>query len=333
MDSPVGHIMQVLVGYWQSQALYVAAKLEVADKLAAGEKPVAELARETATHEDTLFRLLRALASIGIFQETSSKTFANTPASEFLRKDVPGSQWAMAVMMGEEHYRAWGELLYSVRTGKGAFEHVYGMRPFDYLATRPEQAAVFDAAMTSVHGRETGPLVAAYDFTSARVVADVGGGNGTVITAILQANPHLRGILYDLPHVIERARPNLERAGVLDRCQTIGGSFFDSVPTGADIYLMRHIIHDWMDDEAARILANCRQALASGGLVLVAETIVPPGNEPAFVKWLDLNMLVSPYGRERTREEYERLFTTSGLRLNRVIDTPAEIQWLEGVPA
>ena len=332
MDSAAGHVMQAITGYWQSQAVYVAAKLELADRLASGHKSAVDLAAETSIHAGTLFRLLRALASIGIFRETQPQTFENTPASELLRKNVPSSQWAMAVMMGEEHYRAWGELLYSVRTGQGGFSHVYQQRPFEYLASHPEQAAVFDAAMTSVHGRETGPMVAAYDFTQARLVADIGGGNGSVIAEVLRANPHVRGLLYDLPHVVERAKPNLERAGLAKRCECRGGDFFREIPAGADVYLFRHIIHDWLDDEVVTILRNCRQAMQPTSRVVLAETIVPAGNDFAFVKWLDLNMLVIPEGRERTEDDYRRLFAAAGLRLTRVIDTPAEIHLIEAEP-
>lgn len=332
MDSPVRHVMQVITGYWESQALYVAAKLELADKLGKGCKSSDELARHSQADPDTLFRLLRALASIGIFRETAPRIFENTPASEFLRKDTPGSQWAMAVMMGEEHYQAWGELLYSVQTSRGAFSKVFKQRPFEYLAAHPEQAAVFDAAMTSVHGRETGPMIAACDFSSASVVADIGGGNGSVISEVLRANPHVRGILYDLPHVVERARPGLLKAGLAERCEVIGGDFFREIPPGADVYVFRHIIHDWLDDECVAILKNCRRAMKPTSRVVLAETIVPEGNDPAFVKWLDLNMLVIPEGRERTREEYGRLFVAAGLRLARVIETPVEIHLLEAVP-
>jgi SAM-dependent methyltransferase len=328
-SSPAGQVMQVITGYWHSQALYVAAKLELADRLTAGAKSAEALAVETSTHADTLFRLLRALASIGIFRETSPRKFENTPASELLRKDVPGSQWAMAVMMGEEHYAAWGELLYSVQTGKGGFAKVYQQRPFEYLATHPEQAAVFDAAMTSVHGRETGPMIAAYDFSQAKVVADIGGGNGSVIAEVLRTNPHVRGVLYDLPHVVARAKPNLAKAGFAGRCDCIGGDFFREIPAGADVYLFRHIIHDWLDEEVVTILKNCRAAMKPNSRVVLAETIVPAGNEFAFVKWLDLNMLAIPEGRERTEEDYRRLFNAAGLKLTRVIDTPAEIHLIE----
>jgi hypothetical protein len=329
MDSPVRHVMQTIIAYWHSQAIYVAAKLELADRLASGAETSAILAEQTKTDADTLFRLLRALASIGIFRETQPGTFENTPASELLRKDLSGSQWAMAVMMGEEHYAAWGQLLYSVQTGKGGFAKVYNQRPFEYLAQHPEQAAVFDAAMTSVHGRETQPMIAAYDFSQAKVVADIGGGNGSVITEVLKQNPHVQGILYDLPHVVERAKPNLQKAGIADRCQAVGGDFFKEVPSGADVYLFRHIIHDWLDDECVTILSNCRRAMKPTSRVVLAETIVPPGNDFAFVKWLDLNMLAIPEGRERTQDEYKRLFARAGLKLSRVVETPVEIHLLE----
>jgi hypothetical protein len=345
MSAETGKVMQVLTGYWHSQAVYVAAKLELADRLANGPRTAAQLASETGTHADTLFRLLRALASLGIFREVLEsrlqpeesrlkpelqRSFENTPASEMLKKNIPGSQWAMAVMMGEEHYQAWGELLNCVRTGQGGFSKVYQQRPFEYLAQHPEQAAVFDAAMTSVHGRETGPMIAAYDFSQAKVVADIGGGNGSVIAEVLHTNPHVRGVLYDLGHVIERAKVNLANAGLAERCKCLAGDFFKEIPSGADVYIFRHIIHDWLDDEVVTILSNCRRAMKPTSRVVVAETIVPAGNDFAFVKWLDLNMLVIPEGRERTEEDYRRLFAAAGFKLRRVIETPAEIQLVEG---
>ena len=320
---------QMISGYWVSQAIYVAAKLELADKLASGPKTISELARATNTHADSLFRMLRALASVGIFRLNEAEKFELTSLAEGLRKDVPGSQWAMAVMMGEEHYRAYGELMYSVRTGRAAFEHVYGLPVFEYLGTKPQQAALFDAAMTSIHGQETGQMAAAYDWASLDVLADIGGGNGTTLIGLLQANPSLQGILFDLPHVVDRARSAVEKAGLGQRCLLTGGSFFESVPAGADAYLLRHIIHDWDDSRAITILSNCRKQLRDGGRVLIVESVITPGNEPAFAKWLDLTMLTIPEGRERTEAQYEQLLSAAGLKLTRVVPTAGEISVLE----
>jgi hypothetical protein len=321
---------QMISGYWVSQAIYVAAKLELADKIAAGPKSSAELARATNTHADSLYRLLRALASVGIFQlnEATGK-FQQTPLSERLRRELPDSQWAMSVMMGEEHYRSYGELLYSVRTGRSSFEHIYGLPVFEYLGTKPQLAALFDAAMTSIHGNETALMVAAYDWGSLGVVADVGGGNGSTLIGLLQSNPNLRGLLFDLPNVVERARDPIEKAGLADRCELVAGSFFESVPAGADAYVMRHIIHDWDDDRAVTVLSNCRKQLSASGRVLIVESLIPAGNGPAFSKWLDLTMLTIPEGRERTEAQYVELLAKAGLKLTQVLPTAGEISILE----
>jgi hypothetical protein len=330
LPSPPQQLARLVTGYWLSQAIYVAAKLGLADLLRDGPRTAADLAAVTAAHAPSLYRLLRALASVGIFAEDDQQRFGLTPLADCLRGDVPGSQRAAAIMAGEEHYRAFGELLYSVRTGRDAFEKVLGAPVFDYLAEHPEPAKVFDEAMVSVHGRETGAMLEAYDFSGIRVLGDVGGGNGSVLTAVLHRYPALRGMLFDLPGVGVRASANLRAAGLLERCQVIGGSFFEEVPAGADAYLLRHIIHDWDDERAARILRNVHRALGEGGKLLVVETIVPPGNEPSFVKLLDLAMLALPGGRERTEEEYRELFAAAGFRLTRAVPTSADVSVLEG---
>ncbi len=316
-QSPSGQIAQMLTGYWVSQMIYVAAKLDIAGLLKDGPRSTDELAQATATHPRSLYRLLRGLASLGVFAEGDARQFSLTPAAEALLDGVPGSQRAMALMSGEEHYKSWSELLYCIQTGKIGFEKLYGMRPFDYLSTHHEQGAIFDAAMTSVHGKESLAALAAYDFSTIGVLADVGGGNGSLLAATLEKHPALRGILFDLAPVIERSRRHIERAGLTGRCRCVAGSFFESVPPGADAYMLRHIVHDWDDDESATILRHCRQAIGTNaaGRVLVLETVIPPGNDPMFGKLLDLNMLVIPGGLERTESEYPR-----AVRRGRVFD-------------
>lgn len=327
---PHEQMAHLLTGYWVSQALYAAAKLGLADLLKDGPRPVEELAHAAQVRPDALYRLLRALASVGVFSEDQTHRFALTPLAECLRRDVPGSQWAMAVMNGEEHYQSWGGLLHSLRTGQPAFEKLYGMGVFEYLTQHPESARVFDQAMVSVHGRETATMLDAYDFAGIGVLADVGGGNGSLLTAVLKKHPSLRGILFDLPGVIERARANVDAAGVADRCQLLAGSFFESIPPGADAVLMRHIIHDWDDERSLQILRNVHRALKTGGKLLLVEGVIQPGNEPSFGKLLDLTMLVIPGGQERTEEEYRRLYTAGGFRLTRVVPTKGEISVIEG---
>jgi hypothetical protein len=228
-------LARLLSGYWYTQTIYVAAKLGIAELLTAGPRPVEDLAQATGTNCRALYRLLRALASIGIFAEEQGNV-ALTPLAECLRD---GSTKAMAIMRGEFQYQAWGELLHSVQSGQAGFEKVYGKPIFDFLSENPETGKLFDQAMTGVHGRETEAMLEAYDFTGIGTLVDIGGGNGSVIIAMLRRYPGMQGILFDLPKVAERARASIKDAGLEDRCRVVAGSIFDSVPTGADVYLMR----------------------------------------------------------------------------------------------
>ncbi|MBX9655191.1 ArsR family transcriptional regulator [bacterium] len=320
---------QLITGYWGTQAIYVAAKLRIADLLADGPQSVNDLAKQTNTDPPSLYRLLRALASMGIFADDGTQTFSLTPMAELLRSDVRGSQHAMALMCGEEHYQAWGELLYSVKTGKMAFDKMFGMPIFEYLSKNIEQAKIFDAAMVGVHGRESAAMVEAYDFAGTGIIADIGGGNGSLLTTILSRFPTIRGILYDLPGVTERAKSNIEKAGLSSRCSVIGGNFFESVPEGADAYLMRHIIHDWDDEKALTILRNIHRVIRPDARLLVIEGVIPPGNDPHFGKLLDLTMLTLPGGKERTEEEYRLLFEEGGFRIKRIVPTNAQVDIIE----
>ena len=332
-SAPPTMISSLLIGYWTSQSVYVAAKLGLADLIHQhGPQTAGELAKATSTHAESLYRLLRALASVGVFREDAENRFGMTPLAEQLRSDVEGSQRAFAMMVGEEHYASWGELLYSIQTGKTAFEKIYGMPIFDWMADHPEQAATFDAAMVAVHGRETSAMLDAYDFSSIGTLADVGGGNGSVLRGILARFPKLRGMLCDLPGVVERAKPLIAKAGLQDRLQTVPTNFFESVPAGADAYLMRHIIHDWADRESLVILKNIRRVIRPDGRLLVVEGIVPSGNDPSFTKILDLNMLVIPGGKERTEDEYRKLYEEAGFKLNSITPTKSDVSVIEGRP-
>ncbi|ODU01123.1 MAG: methyltransferase [Planctomycetes bacterium SCN 63-9] len=328
--SPREQLAQMIGGACVSQLIYVSAKLDLTTKLVDGPKTVEQLASATQTHAPSLHRILRALASVGIFEEGPAGTFSLTPLAEGLRSDAPDSQHAMAVMMGEEHYHSFGDLLFSVRTGRPSFEKIYGKPVFDYLGEHPDQARTFDAAMTSVHGRETDAMIDAYDFSGIGVLMDVGGGNGSMLIAVLKANPHLQGILFDLPHVIERAKPRIEAAGLADRCRVMEGSFFESIPQGADAYMMRHIIHDWNDERSVTILRNAGRASKPGGKLLVIEGVITPGNDPSFIKLLDIIMLTLPGGKERTEEEYRWLYEQTGFKLSRVIPTVSQMSIIEG---
>ena len=325
-------LMSLISGYWISQSIYVAAKLGLADLIKDKPQTAESLASATDTHAEALYRLLRALASVGIFSEDDQHRFALTATAEGLLSDGEGSQRALAIMAGEEHYASWSELLYSIRTGQSAFEKVYGAPIFDWLGWHPEKAALFDAAMVGVHGRETGAMATAYDFSGIHVLADVGGGNGSLLRGVLPKFPKLRGTLCDLPGVIERAAPLIAEAGLSDRLRTVPTDFFVEVPSGADAYLMRHIIHDWDDGKSLEILRNVRRVIPAAGRLLVVEGVVPAGNGPSFTKQLDLNMLVIPGGKERTEEEYRALYDAAGFKLTSITPTAAEVSVIEGRP-
>jgi ubiquinone/menaquinone biosynthesis C-methylase UbiE len=331
MDSPKAKLLRMLTGYWLSQAIHVAARLGIADLVKDEPKTAAELARLTGTHPLALHRLLRALASVGIFAADEDGRFGLTDMARCLL-DEPMSQRAVALMLGDEHYASWGQLLYSVKTGKPAFDHLYGKPVFDWLSEHPEQAKIFDAAMTGFHGEETQKIIDAYDFGGFKTVVDVGGGNGSVLTAVLSRYPGVRGILYDLPGVIDRARGSLAKAGLAERCQAVAGSFFEKIVPGGDCYLMRHIIHDWTDEQSFTILKNVRKVIPSEGRLLIIEMVIPPGNEEHFGKLLDLNMLVIPGGQERTEARYRALLKQAGFALELIVPTKAEVSIVEGRP-
>jgi hypothetical protein len=328
--SPHQQLDQMITGYWISQAIYAAAKFAIADHLKDGPKTVGELAGATSTNPDALYRLLRALASVGIFTEGESRRFSLTPLAEPLLSGVAGSKRALALMSGDEQFRAWAEIDYSICTGKVAFDKVFGKPIFEYLGDHPDKARIFDAAMVGIHGRESDAILNAYDFSVFGVVADIGGGNGSQMTEILKKNTRTKGILFDLPHVIERAKERIQAASLLDRCQLVSGSFFEAVPEGADAYVMRHIIHDWDEEKCLTILGNCHRAMSSASKLLVIESVIPPGNEPFHGKFLDLHMLLIPGGKERTENEYRSLFERAGFELSRIVPTDTEVSIVEG---
>lgn len=331
IEPPAGQQLdKMITGYWISQAIYAAAKFGIADHLKDGSRSVDDLAAETSTNSDALYRLLRALASIGIFAECEPRQFSLTPLAEPLQSDIPGSKRALALMSGDEQFHAWAEIEFSIKTGSTAFKKVYGKPIFEYLGEHPDKARIFDAAMVGIHGRESDDILDAYDFSSMSVVADLGGGNGSQIINLLKRYPNLKGILFDLPHVVERAEKQIESAGLTNRCELVGGDFFDAVPNGANAYMMRHIIHDWDDDKSLRILRNCHRAMSHDARLLVVESVIPAGNEPFGGKFLDLVMLLIPGGKERTEVEYRELFNAAQFDLSRIVPTSGEISIVEG---
>jgi len=321
---------QLIRGYWTTQAIFVAAELGVADLLADGPKHPEELGKAAGVKADMLYRVLRALASIGIFAEDSEGRFVLTPLAETLCGD--SGQRAYARLHGQELYRTWGRLLDAVRSGNSGFTQAFGMPAFEHFSKHPERGAVFDKAMTGHHGPEADPMLDAYDFSGFEELVDVGGGNGSLLTAILRRHPRLRGVLFDLPRVVERAGPAIESAGFTERCRIVGGDFLQSVPAGADAYLLRHVVHDWSDEDSAVMLRNCLNAMKPDGKVLVVEIVVPAGNDPSFAKWMDL-MMVTYGGKERSEKQYRQLFATAGLQLTRIVPTKAGISVIEGVRA
>jgi len=312
-DNPRAALLRLVSGYQISQALHVAARLELADRLAGGARSSEELAAETETHADALYRLLRALAAVGVLQELDDRRFELTELGEGMRSDVPGSVHGWALMIGRPmHWNTWSSLVESVRTGENTFRLVHGTDVWSYRAQRPEEQAIFDGAMTSFTGLVDAAVLDAYDFARFRKVVDVAGGRGALLAAILARHETIRGVLFDQPDVVANAGALLDRFG--ERCGVVGGSFFDSVPAGADAYLLKAILHDWEDAECVAILRVIRESMPEQGVVLVLERDLGGPNENPAAKFADLNMLVKPGGRERSEEEYAALFATAGLR-------------------
>ena len=324
-------MLQLISGFWISRCIYIAAKLGIPDLVKDAPKTAEELATATGTHAPSLFRVLRALASVGIFSQQRDSRFGLTPLSDTLRSDVSGSMRAFAMTeLGEEHYPAWGDLLHSVRTGDIAFDHAFGEPVWEFFAKNPENAKIFNDAMSGMTAQANEALHAAYDFARINTLVDVGAGHGGLITSILKRNPSMRGILFDSPEVIEGAKTLLEGSGVSDRCELVGGDFFQSVPEGGDAIIMKWIIHDWNDEQSVAILKNCRRALPENGKLILVEAVVPSGSEPHFSKFIDLNMLVMTGGRERTEAEFRALYEAAGFRLTRILATESPFSVIEG---
>lgn len=327
MSSPAQQIMRLGLGFAVSQALRVVIELGIPDLLAAGERPIEELAAATRSNPDALHRIMRLLAPEGVFSEVQSGRFTLTELGATLRSDRPGPRDFIR-MINSEAYLAFEQLAYSVDTGKPAFEKVFGSPRFDWLSQHPEQAALFQQAMVALSQGSNEAVAEAYDFGPFRRVVDVGGGHGQLLSAILARNPHLDGVLFDLPSGVAAARNGA--GGPLPRTEFVAGDFFESVPSG-DVYVVKKVVHDWDDARATTILRNCRQAMLPQGRVLVAETLVPPGDEPDQIKGIDIVMLAVTGGRERTEGQYAGLFGAAGLRLARVVPTRGPIAIIEAV--
>jgi len=315
-DHHIQRLMELINGFRTSQAIYVAVTLGIPDLLWDGVVACDRLAFVTGTHPGSLYRLLRALAAVGIMQETEDRGFALTPLGGALVSDAAFSRnaWAKFVVR-PPLWAAWGNLLHSVRTGETGFRLAHGQDVWSFRADHPEESVLFDRAMREHASGIAGEMLSAYDFTRFGHIVDVGGGNGALIAGLLAACQQATGTLLDLPHVVAGAGDVLEQAGVRDRCKVIAGSFFDSVATGGDIYVLKSILHDWDDREAQHILRNCRRAMSVGATLLLVERTVAPPNQGAEVKLTDLNMLVNAGGRERTSEEFTALLAGAGFEL------------------
>jgi hypothetical protein len=325
-------LTQMITGSWISRAISVAAQLRIADHLKDGPRSAEELAVAAGVAPGPLYRVLRALAGAGVFTQQADRRFRLNPLAELLRDGGSDSVRALAVVIGAEQDRCWDDLFETVRTGETAFGRLYGQPYFTYLGEHHEEAQLFDAAMTGFSGRAMRAVLDAYNLSGVGTLADVGGGLGTNLTAALRRYPAMRGLLFDRPHVVERAQPLLKAAGVSTRCTVEGGDFFETAPRGADAYMLGHIIHDWDDAGAGRILDNLRRAMSAGSKLLLVEYVLPEGDGPSFGKWLDVHMMVLLGGRERTRAEYRTLLADHGFQLTRVVPTAGEISVVEGVP-
>ena len=311
----IDQLRRMINGYQLTQAIYVVAKLKLADLLAGGPRSADDLAAETSMDPASLYRLMRALASQNIFEELPDRRFALRAMGELLRSDVDLSLHGWAAFVGSPtHWRGWGHLLHSVETGKSGIEHELGMSTWKWRELHPEENAIFDAAMTA-NSRIANPvIVASCDWSRFRTIADIAGGRGAMLSAILKKHANVRGILFDQPHVVAGAPPLLEAAGVAQRVEIVSGSFFETVPA-ANAYTMKYILHDWYDDDCIRILRTIRAAAAADARLFVIERVIEGPNEGVIAKMSDLNMLVGPGGRERTVDEYASLFDSSGWSL------------------
>jgi hypothetical protein len=332
LPPPPAQMMQLITGFWTSCCIYSAAKLNIADHLKDGSKNAAQLAEATHSHAPSLYRVLRALSSVGIFRENEDNRFELTPLGDTLQTDVPGSMKAMALAQLGDHFNAWGNLVYSVKTGNISFDNIEGMSVWKYYDMHPDEGVNFMKAMSGLTGAVIMNVLPVYDFSGFKTIVDVGGGNGTLLMAVLDRAPGATGIVFDEEYVIAETKKLIAKKGYSSRCETAAGSFFDFIPENADAYLMKMVLHDWNDEQCLQILKNCNKAMKPGSKLLVLDSVIPEGNAPHPGKFMDINMLVMTGGRERTEKEFASLFTKSGLKLSRVIHTHSPLfSIIEGI--
>jgi hypothetical protein len=333
---PQAALYELAIGHYVSHALHLAAKLEIAELLKDGPRHFGEIADATAMHAPSLNRVMRLLASVGVFEERENGSFALTSLGECLRAGVPGSARAMVMLFtGDRIQDSWRDLEYCVRTGDPVFRKRGLDDPFTDPARTPEENANFDAAMADFTTLAAMAVAAAYDFAPIRTLVDVGGGNGALLIGILKAHPHLRGVVFDQPPAAERARKQIAEHGLSDRCEAVGGDFFKHVPQHAGAYILKHVIHDWNDERAVAILENCRRAMPENGTLLLVEGVYPPRIDQSLASRgaaaNDVNMLVNTGGRQRSEAEFRSLYDAAGFQLTRIIGTAAPVSVIEGV--
>lgn len=327
-------ITQMIGGHVVTRALYVFAELGIADVLKDAPRSAGEIAPIVGAQATSLYRLLRMMAGLGFLVEDAESRFALTPLGEAMRSDAPGHARSMVrLIAGPVGWRVLGEFLHSVKTGEAGAEKALGQSLFDFMTTAPQEATWFNEMMVAFHGAEPPAVAAAYDFSGIGTIVDVGGGTGNLLTTILLANPEVRGVLHDMPHVAADARALIANRGLSQRCTVTEGSFFDEVPEGGDAYLLSHIIHDWDEASCLKILTACRRAMKSGGRLLVVEMVIPAGNGFHPSKLSDMIMLAfTPGGCERTADEYAALLAKAGFALRRVVSTASPVSVVEAMP-
>lgn len=327
---PSAQLVQMASGYWISCIVHAAAKLDLADRLTEGPKTAAEIAGAVKCDPSALHRLMRSLAGLGLLTEKDDRRFALTPLGAALQTAAPGAARASVLTICSPWFtQSMHELVYSVRTGKTAFEKIHGMPAFDFLGKHPEDASLFAETMIGIHGGEPPAVAVAYDFSTLGTIVDVGGSSGNMLAEILTRHKNLRGILADLPHVVKEAPALLKSKGVADRVTIEAHDFFKSVPKGGDAYILSHVIHDWSEAKCLTILGHVRDAMGPDGLLLIVEMVLPGRDEPHFGKILDMVMLSLPGGEERTAREYEALLAKAGFTLTRVVPTQSTVSVIE----
>ena len=332
--TPHAQIVQMMMGSLVARLIYTAARLRLADHIAAAPRTAEDLAAVTGTHAPALHRLMRTLTGLGILTHDSEHHFALTPLGDALRTGAPGAALPTILTFGGPVFtRAFDEFEHSLATGETGFEKAFGLPIFNYFAGHPEDAALFNDTMIGFHGDEPAAVVAAYDFSGFRKIVDIGGGTGNLLSMILSRTPAAQGVLFDLPHVIASATPLIKERAVDDRVAHERGDFFQAVPAGGDAYVLSHIIHDWHEDQCLTILRNCRTAMAPGGRLLLVEMVLPDGDAFHPGKLLDMVMLTVPGGQERTAPEYARLLDKAGLRLVRIVPTASAVSVVEAAAA